>query len=122
MIKNISSSNQYITTGGGSTLPYIQYNPSNPIQGMLRINGSDMEVFDGNSWTKIYMTDANIGLNNTANSAIDWAIKKMAEEKEWAELAKSNDSVKIALENLEQARQQLTIIAKLAKDYEHTTS
>ncbi len=89
---------------------------------MLRINGSEMQVFDGSSWINMYMGNADIGLNGDANSAINWAIKKMKEEEEWKKLAESNQAVKNALNNLEQARQQVDIIAKLARDYETTTS
>jgi hypothetical protein len=40
----------------------------------------------------------------------------------WQSLATDNKAVKIALDNLEQARQQLDITAKLAREYEQTTS
>lgn len=83
MINHISSTSPHLTAAGGSTFPYIQYNPSNPIQGMLRINGSDMKVFDGHAWTKIYKGNANVGLNTETEQAIDWAIKRMKQEKEW---------------------------------------
>ena len=122
MIKTVTSSSPHMYAAGSSTLPYVSYNPSNPAQGMLRINGSDMEVFDGSSWVKIYLSNADIGLNGAANSAIDWAIKKMEEEKAWKVLAEKNQAVKIALDNLEQARQQVDIVAKLAREYEQTTS
>ena len=122
MIKTVTSSSPHMYAAGSSTLPYVSYNPSNPAQGMLRLNGSDMEVFDGSSWVKIYLSNADIGLNGAANSAIDWAIKKMEEEKAWKKLAESNEAVKIALDNLEQARQQVDIVAKLAREYEQTTS
>jgi len=36
-------------------------------------------------------------------------------------LAKDNQAVKIALDNLEQARRQLDVTAKLARDYEKTS-
>ena len=122
MIRSVTSSSPHLyTAGGGSSFPYVSYNPSNPIQGMLRINGSDMEVFDGNSWIKMYMSNADVGLSGSANSAIDWAIKKMEQEKEWQQLAEKNQAVKIALDNLEQARRQLDITAKLAREYEQTS-
>lgn len=89
---------------------------------MLRINGNDMEVFDGSSWIKMYGNSAHVGLNGSANEAIDWAIKKMEEEKEWKKLAETNAAVKIALDNLEKARQQVNITAKLAREYEETTT
>jgi hypothetical protein len=37
-------------------------------------------------------------------------------------LAKENQAVKIALDNLNKAKQQLDITATLARDYEQTTS
>jgi hypothetical protein len=107
---------------GGGSLPYVSINPNNPAQGSLRINGSDMEVFNGGGWQKIYMNTADIGLSSVANSAIDWAIKKMTEEQEWQRLAESNKAVKIALDNLEEARRQLSITATLAREHEQTTS
>ena len=123
MIKNITSSSPHIyASGGGTSMPYISPNHSNPATGMVRMNGNDLEVYDGNMWMRIYMNDSNIGLNSAANSAIDWAIKKMDEEKEWKALAEKNQAVKIALDNLEQARQHVDITAKLAREYEQTTN
>ena len=118
MIKNISSSSPHIFASGSNSLPYVSHNPNNPIQGMLRVNGSDMEVYDGNHWQKVYMNDANIGLNNSATEALEWAIRQMKKEKEWYELASNNEAVRIALDQLEQARTRLELTAILAKDYE----
>lgn len=122
MIGSITSSSQHIFAAGGSSLPYVSSNMTNPMQGMLRLNGSEMEVFDGMTWLKIYPGSANVGMTGPANAAIDWAIKKMEEEKEWQKLAEKNQAVKIALDNLEQARQQVDIIAKLAREYDAETT
>jgi hypothetical protein len=118
MIKSVTSSSQHLYASGGSSLPYVSSNMSNPMQGMLRINGSEMEVFDGQAWMKIYMSDANVGLSSTANSAIDWAIQRMGEETEWYRLASNSEAVRIALEQLEQARERLELTAILAREYE----
>lgn len=122
MLNRITSSSPHIYAAGGSSLPFVSHNPNNPIQGMLRINGSEMEVFDGSSWVRMYMSNADIGLNGPANDAISWAIKKMDEEKEWKRLSESNQAVKIALDNLEKARQQLDITAKLAREHDTETT
>ena len=122
MVININSSSQHLYAAGGGSLPYVGSNPSNPIQGMVRINGSDMEVFDGNMWMKIYASSASVGLNTEAEQAISWAIKRMKEEQAWAELAGKNAAVKIALDNLEQARQQLAVTAQLAREYDTETT
>ena len=122
MINSVSSSSKYIYAAGNHSLPYVSYNSGNPAQGMLRINGSEMEVYDGQSWTKIYPSSANVGLNTEAEAAIDWAVKRMKQEKEWYELATNNEAVRIALDQLEQAKTRLELTAHLARDYETTTS
>ena len=120
MINTILSSSKYVYAAGGGSLPYVSSNMSNPSQGMLRLNGNEMEVFDGSSWIKIYAGSASVGLNSEAEQAIDWAVKRMKQEKEWYELATTNEAVRIALVQLEQARTRLELTAHLARDYEET--
>jgi hypothetical protein len=80
-----------------------------------------MEVFDGSSWVMLNMGSASVGLSPEAESLLDWARDKRNEELMWQSLANDNKAVKIALDNLEQARQQLDITAKLAREYETTS-
>lgn len=81
-----------------------------------------MEVFDGNTWMKIYASSANVGLNTEAEQAISWAIKRMKQEKDWYELATNNEAVRIALEQLEQAKARLELTTILAREHDETTS
>jgi hypothetical protein len=122
MIKSVTTSSSHMYAGLGGSIPYIPHNPSNPSQGMLRINGSDMEVFDGNSWQMIYMANIDVGLNKSAHDAISWAIKKMEQEQSRYKLATNNEAVRIALENLEQAKTRLELTAHLTRDYEEQTT
>lgn len=122
MINTISSSSPYIYAAGGSSLPYVSYNSNNPAQGMLRINGSELEVYDGNTWMKIYGGSANVGLNQEAEKAIAWAIKQMQQEHEWYSLAANNEAVRIALDNLENAKTQLKLTAILARENDKETT
>jgi hypothetical protein len=122
MINSVNSSSRHMYATGGASLPYVSSNMSNPCQGMLRINGTEMEVFDGQVWVKVYSSSANVGLNNEAEQAIDWAIKHMKQEKEWYELATTNEAVRIALDQLEQARTRLELTAHLARDYDTETT
>ena len=105
-------------------MPYI--NMSAPSSGMMRYNGNNqcMEVYDGGSnvWLQLYGKNADIQLSPILQTTIDWAQRKMAEEAEWERLAKTNDAVKIALENVRKAREQLDITAKLVKEHNETTS
>ena len=81
-----------------------------------------MEVFDGNNWVMLNMGSASVGLSPEAEALLDWARERRNEQLAWESLAKENQAVKIALDNLKQARRQLDITAKLAREYETTTS
>ena len=126
MIANITAngSNLLWVSTGGSTMPYINMNA--PSSGMMRWNGNNnsIEVFDGstNLWQQMYGKTADIQLSPQIQAVMNWANQKMTEELEWEKLAKTNDAVKIALENMKKAKQQLDITAKLVKDHNETTS
>ena len=126
MIANITAngSNLLWVSTGGSTMPYINMNA--PSSGMMRWNGNNnsIEVFDGstNLWQQMYGKTADIQLSPQIQAVVAWANQKMTEESEWEKLAKTNDAVKIALENMKKSKQQLDITAKLVKDHNETTS
>jgi len=123
MIKNITASSRYVQVTGGNASTYV--NGSSGAQGVgnMRYNTStqQMEVFDGSTWVMLNMDYASVGLNGEAESLLDWARQKRDEEMMWKSLANDNKAVKIALDNLEQARQQLDITAKLAREYDTTS-
>jgi hypothetical protein len=118
MIKGIISGAGIIASGGSMNYPYIPMNPNNPVQGMLRLNGQDMQTFDGSGWITVGASYANVSLDPESLDLLQWARKKRDEEMAWTILAKDNKAIKIALYNLEQARQQLDITAKLAREHE----
>jgi len=123
MISNVFPTGRYVQVSGGTASTYVNgYSGALGI-GTMRYNTSSqrMEVFDGSSWVQLNMGSVSVGLNGEAESLLDWAREKRNEELMWQSLAKENKAVKIALDNLEQARQQLDITAKLARDYETTS-
>ena len=124
MLQDITSSSRYVITygGGSNLLPYVPSNANNPIQGMLRVNNQNIQIFDGSSWINMTQSVGSVGLTAEAESLLDWARKKRDEELEWQDLAATSEAVKIALDNLEQAKKQLAITAHLAKDINETTS
>jgi hypothetical protein len=122
MIKGLQGITGVSVEGGNTALPYVGPNPNNPMTGMLRIHGTEMEVFNGSSWQMLSTSYATVGLDQDVLDIVQWARKKRDEEMMWQSLATDNKAVKIALDNLEQARQQLDITAKLAREYEQTTS
>jgi len=124
MIKGITPSGRYTTVSNGNASTYVNSYSGQQGVGNIRFNTStqNMEVFDGNNWVMLNMSYASVGLTPDAESLLDWAKEKRNEELAWESLAKDNQAVKIALENLNKARQQLDVTAKLAREYEQTTS
>ena len=120
MIKNLTGGPGVIVNGGNNVSPYINQNTNNPMQGMIRLNGSDFQVFDGSGWLMLTTGHPSVGLDGETLDLLQWARKKRDEEMVWQSLAKDNKAVKIALDNLEQARQQLDITTKLSREYETT--
>jgi hypothetical protein len=120
MIKGLQGISGITVSGGNTSVPYVNQNHTNPITGMVRVWGSDMQVFDGSGWINMSTSYATVGLDQDVLDIVQWARKQRDEEMKWQSLAKDNKAVKIALENLEQAKQQLDITAKLAREYETT--
>ena len=110
-----------ITVGGGNTsLPYVGPNSSNPMTGMVRINNTELEVFNGSNWQQLPSSYATVSLDQDVLDIIQWARKKRQEENDWYKLASSNEAVRIALEQLEQAKTRLELTAILSREYETT--
>jgi hypothetical protein len=123
MLKDIIASGRSIMVGSGNTsMPYVPSNPNNPIQGMIRINNQDMQVFDGSSWVTMYNSVASVGLTPEVELLLDWIRSKQRQEIELLELASQNQAVLTALENVKKAQEQLTIIAHLSRETNETTS
>jgi hypothetical protein len=122
MIKGLQGISGITVSGGNTALPYVSPNTNNPMTGMLRINGTEMEVFNGSNWQMLSTSYATAGLDQDVLDLVQWARKKRDEEDKWYKLASSNEAVRIALDHLEQAKTRLELTAHLARDYEQTTS
>ena len=94
-------------SGGDTSLPYISTNSENPIQGMVRVWGTDLQVFNGTSWTTIPSSYATATLDNYTLDMLDWVRKKMLEEKVLEALSDDNPAVKLAKENINRIKQEL---------------
>jgi hypothetical protein len=120
MIKGLQGISGITVSGGNTALPYVGPNINNPITGMLRINGTEMEVFNGSSWQMLSTSYATVGLDQDTLDIVQWARKRRDEESKWYALASSNEAVRIALEQLEQAKTRLELTAILSRDHETT--
>lgn len=117
MIRGISSSGPHIQVNGG-----YQSGPgfsmSNHSAGMLRYNtsNSSLESYDGTTWVTISGAMVDVGLSYPAQNAIDWAIKKMAEEEHLKALASKHPAVAEAVENINTAYEKLKVVVALTEE------
>jgi hypothetical protein len=107
MIKGLTNGSGISVAGGNTTLPYVPMNNENPIQGMMRVWGTDIQVFNGSSWTNINASYATITLDTNSLDLLNWAKKKKMEEEVLISLPSDNPAVKIARANVNRAKQEL---------------
>ena len=82
MIKGLQGVGSVQVGAGNTSVPYVNQNTNNPMQGMIRVWGTDMQVFDGSNWMNITTSYATVGLDMSTEEAIQWAKRKIVEERE----------------------------------------
>ena len=114
MINSIYSGggSAYIQVSGYNGNPYVSVDHSNPATGMIRMNGNNMEVFNGSGWLT-FGTSAEVSLTGAAISALDWCHQMMAKETRIKELATKSVTVADALAKFEEAQEQLKMVLTL---------
>lgn len=96
MIKNLNSNSPFLMVSP-NTVPWIYNNGA--LSGQLRVNQSqDLEIYDGNQWHR-YSQTIDIGLNQAAERAIQWAIDKMEKEKDREAKMEKYPALKAAYEH-----------------------
>jgi hypothetical protein len=128
MIKGIASGAGVKVSAGDTAVPYIPMNIENPMQGMVRVWGSDLQVFDHIGWKTLPSSYATVTLDEYSLGLLDWVRKKKIEEEVLISLPNDNPSVKLARENVNRAKQalanaqeQLKITEILSQDEQTTT-
>lgn len=104
MIKTISGSSPHlIVQGGFPSTNYFNTSAGYLNVGELRFNpnSQNIEVYDGQMWRELQQGHVQVSLTSEANAALDWATKKMREERELEELAKDYPILEDAMRDLE---------------------
>lgn len=78
--------------------PYIDM--SRPSAGMVRHNGSTLEIYDGAGWV-VYQMNQSINVSGELNSIVAWARAKMQEEERLKALAAKFPALQKAIDNFE---------------------
>jgi hypothetical protein len=122
MIKGIMGSQGVVVNGGSTSLPYVNMSSGpmdNPMQGMLRLYGSDMQVYNGSSWMNIGTSYATVELTGEVQSIIQWAREQKQKQADRESRIKNNPALQKAFENIKRAEENFDLIDALVKDYIH---
>jgi hypothetical protein len=120
MIKGLQGISGVTVSAGNTALPYVGPNISNPMTGMMRINGTEMEVFNGSSWLMLSTSYATVGLDQDVLDIVQWARKKRDQELEYERMAKEHPAVQHAINAIKRAEEQLDLVVKLSKEHGET--
>jgi hypothetical protein len=121
MIKGIMGGNGVIVNGGNTSLPYVNMNNTygnngNPMQGMLRINGTDIQVFDGNTWINLSSSYATVELNGDTQSILQWAREQRDKQYKRQQLIKNNPALQKAMEAIQRAEANFDLLEKFVEN------
>jgi hypothetical protein len=131
MIKGLMGSKGVIVSGGNTSLPYVGPNVNNPMTGMIRINNTELEVFNGSNWQMISSSYATVELDAETQRLLEYVRKQQKEDDELRALVSEHyhPAVRIAQENLnkviedlERAKKQLKATVILSKEHNETAS
>jgi hypothetical protein len=115
MIKGMMGNQGVKVSGGDISTPYINNNTSNPMQGMIRIWGTEMQVFDGTAWIQLASSYATVSLDQDTQSVIQWAKAQQQMAMRRMELAKDNPALMKALEKLKKAEDDFELLSKFVE-------
>jgi hypothetical protein len=115
MIKGITGGAGLIVGGGTTNLPYVPTNPSNPIQGMIRVNNSDVQVFDGSTWVTMGASYATVELDANTQSLLKWVEAQRTMAFNRMEAVRQNPALSKAFEAIAKAEANFDILAKFVE-------
>lgn len=118
MIKSLAGVCGLTVSCGDTSYPYVPQNANNPIQGMIRINNQDLEVFNGSSWQTIAASHATVSLDQEVLDVIQWARTQRTMAMNRLTLAQNNPALMKALEAVKRAEDNFEILAAFV---EHET-
>ena len=122
MIKGLMGNQGVVVSAGNTSVPYVNQNSSNPMQGMIRIWGSDMQVFDGSNWISMATSYATVSLDPEAQALLEWARKQRSLEQDRARLIENNPALENAYRAILRAEQNFDILSKFVEDDKITVS
>ena len=115
MIKGLTGTCGVTVSAGNTSVPYVNQNINNPMQGMIRINGSDMQVFDGSNWMNLSTSYATVSLDQDTQDLLLWAKAQRTMAMNRLTLAQNNPALMKALEKLKKAEDNFELLSRFVE-------
>jgi hypothetical protein len=116
MIKGLMGTTGVTVAGGNTSLPYIGSNVANPIQGMIRINNTDFEVFNGTGWQSLPSSYATVSLDPETQDLLQWARTQRQLDLNRKTLIATNPALEKAYEAVKRAEANFDILSKFVEN------
>jgi hypothetical protein len=116
MIKGLTGITGITVSGGNTALPYVGPNPNNPMTGMIRINNTELEVFNGSSWQMISSSYATVSIDQEVLDVIQWARTQRTLEMNRKTLIENNPALEKAYEAVKRAEANFDILSKFVEN------
>ena len=115
MIKGLMGTCGVTVSAGNTALPYVGPNVNNPMTGMIRINNTELEVFNGTSWQQIPSSYATVSLDQEILDVIQWARTQRTMAMNRLALAQNNPALMKALVKLKKAEDDFELLSKFVE-------
>ena len=117
MIKNVTGSSRYLVAYNNGATNYINNFSGAQGLGNLRFNTTtqSIEVYDGQMWQPLRMSEVSVGLTQDAAEAIEWVNQKRQEEIKIKDLAEKHAVVADQLAAVREAEAKLRMVAALVQ-------
>ena len=115
MIKGLMGTQGVIVSAGNTSLPYVGPNANNPMTGMLRINNTELEVFNGSNWQMISTSYATVSLDQETHDLLAWARAQRTMQLNRLTLAQNNPALMKALESIKRAEENFELLEQFVK-------
>jgi hypothetical protein len=115
MINQFHAAGPWLMGSATATLPHIN-SSDDPMQGVVRVMHGRPEVYNGGMWTHLPQNTAYVDTTSLAKNVLEWALEKMQEERQCAELAKHHPAIADAVAAVRAAEEKLKIVLALTQE------
>lgn len=113
MIKGLQGLYGIEVQGGNNSLPYISPNHNIPLQGVVRLNSTELQYFDGNGWIPLPSSYASVGLNSEIQDLLKWCQAQRTMSFRRLDLAQKHPQLVPALEAIKRAEDNFETLERI---------